>query len=61
MTYSRDCRAFKKIYGAVYKIIVTFVGMDQIKWKNGNESSRTHANQILISRNRPKQTSPFFV
>ena len=31
MTYSRDCQAFKKIYGAVYKIIVTFVGIDQIK------------------------------
>ena len=31
MTYSRDCQAFKKIHGAVYRIIVTFVGMDQIK------------------------------
>ena len=31
MTYSRDCQAFKKSYGAVYKIIVTFVGIDQIK------------------------------
>ena len=29
--------------------------------KNGKESSRTHANQILPSRNRPKQCPSFLV
>lgn len=31
MIYSRDCQVIKKMYEAVYKIIVTFVGVDQIK------------------------------
>ena len=31
-----------------------FVGLDQITYKNDKESSRTHVNQILLSRNRPK-------
>ena len=36
-------------------------GVDHITYKNGKESSRTWANQILLSRNRPKQSPSFFV
>ena len=35
--------------------------VDQITYKNGKKSSSTEANQILLSRNRPKQSPSFLV
>ena len=38
------------------------IGRREPNWRqNGKESGRTHANQILLSRNRPKQPPSFFV
>ena len=41
--------------------MVKFVGVYQIRYKNGKENSRTQANQILLSRNKTKQSPSFFV
>ena len=40
--------------------VVKFVGVDQITYKNGKESSRTQANRIPLYRNRLKQSRSFF-
>ena len=43
-----------------FLIIAKFLGVAQIKYKNGTEISHKQANQILLSRNRPKQSPYFF-
>ena len=51
---------FLKINQAVFKFTVKFIGEDKMTYKNGNESSRTHANQILLSRSRLQQSQSSF-
>ena len=43
-----------------FLIIVKFVGVDQITYKNDTESSHKQANRILLSHNWPKQSPYFF-
>ena len=65
MINRRIVKVFQKNYRAVSSITAKFVGVDLITYKNGSknskESSRTKANQIPLSGNRPKQSPSFFV